>query len=134
MDSEFGLYTVSGVTDGATDTGNLVLDSSIMYDTLSDGTFLIPFGCKVKVRALRISGDDETKILVQFAYDGTTWRTIDTFILAALGEYDLEKKAPMVFQSIAGTEKLRFRWDQSDAGASDAQFDFEMSITPPAEP
>jgi len=120
------LLTLYGETDGSSTTGTFSLTGPGIYGSVTE--IQIPRGMKAKIWCKRISGSVATDVIIEYSPDGgSTWVTIGREVLASPGEVAIEKRRPIVVESINGVEKIRVSWSQSTAGK--AYIELEVEIT-----
>ncbi len=103
--------------------GTLALQSDIIVSTFTK--FVIPKGTTLKVWTRLVSGAG-ANINIQYANDGSTFRTLVTDFLSAGGEVDTEKRRPHLFRGSAGTEAIQITY-ANNAGTSNFAIDVEVS-------
>ena len=125
------LFTVIGVSNGTSTSGDMSLSSDLLYTSAT--YIMVPKGLKAKVWAKRISGAAAT-ITIYFTKDITpsftggtvTWVALDTEYLASPGELALEKRRPIVINGLQGTEAFKVSWSQSTAGTTQVELEVEL--------
>jgi len=129
------LFTVYGVTDASSATGDIPLFGPFFVLGDGSGTGLgyirMPKGGKLKVWAIRISGANVT-FKVNYTTDVTagsvTWTTLaqDKYDITIDGTYIDNKARPLVFESATGDEAVKFSW--ADSAPANTSFEIVIEI------
>ena len=119
------MYGVANLTGSVTG-GTLSLNGDLLQAAVN--YIQIPAGMDLKIWARNNAG---AAIIVNYQYSKTVttgpFITIATDDLVAAGQFDIEKRRPVLARGTTGNEGIQLTWQQGSAGLSYIEFEIEIT-------